>query len=159
MRYRTGMFATDVHKKGSVGSVALKMFGVQDVMSITLLLSLLALQCRSLYCGNAASATDLLHLNRPIRGRSQAATMNDSVFNDTASDAAIAALAMGGNDPYLQYQPAFAYTLPIQILVSGITLTLLVMLLIHLLCEYSRLAPFPHPSHTKYQSQLSITTP
>lgn len=39
------------------------------------------------------------------------------------------------NDPYLQYQPAFAYTLPIQLLVSGITLTLLVVLLIHLLCE------------------------
>jgi len=38
-------------------------------------------------------------------------------------------------DPYLQYQPAFTYSLPIQILVSGITLTLLVVLLIHLLCE------------------------
>lgn len=38
-------------------------------------------------------------------------------------------------DPYLQFQPAFTYSLPIQILVSGITLTLLVVLLIHLLCE------------------------
>ncbi|TXT08867.1 hypothetical protein VHUM_02995 [Vanrija humicola] len=37
------------------------------------------------------------------------------------------------DDPYLQYQPAFSYSLPIQLLVSGITLTLLVVLLIHLL--------------------------
>ncbi|WVQ79711.1 hypothetical protein IAT38_001811 [Cryptococcus sp. DSM 104549] len=36
-------------------------------------------------------------------------------------------------DPYLQYQPAFSYTLPIQLLVNGITLTLLCVLLIHLL--------------------------
>ncbi|WVR09422.1 hypothetical protein IAU60_006489 [Kwoniella sp. DSM 27419] len=36
-------------------------------------------------------------------------------------------------DPYLQYQPAFAYTLPIQLLVNGITFTLLCVLLIHLL--------------------------
>ncbi|BEI81615.1 hypothetical protein CcaverHIS002_0207750 [Cutaneotrichosporon cavernicola] len=37
------------------------------------------------------------------------------------------------NDPYLEFQPAFAYSLPIQILLTGITLTLLVILLIHLL--------------------------
>ncbi|WVQ95143.1 hypothetical protein IAU59_002237 [Kwoniella sp. CBS 9459] len=36
-------------------------------------------------------------------------------------------------NPYLQYQPAFAYTLPIQLLVNGITVTLLCVLLIHLL--------------------------
>ncbi|RSH82302.1 hypothetical protein EHS25_006012 [Saitozyma podzolica] len=36
-------------------------------------------------------------------------------------------------DPYLAYQPAFAYTLPIQLLVAGITVTLLCVLLIHLL--------------------------
>ncbi|OCF32689.1 hypothetical protein I316_05610 [Kwoniella heveanensis BCC8398] len=36
-------------------------------------------------------------------------------------------------NPYLQYQPAFAYTLPIQLLVNGITITLLCVLLIHLL--------------------------
>ncbi|KAK6910868.1 hypothetical protein L486_05109 [Kwoniella mangroviensis CBS 10435] len=36
-------------------------------------------------------------------------------------------------DPYLQYQPNFAYTLPIQLLVNGITFTLLCVLLIHLL--------------------------
>ncbi|WRT68608.1 uncharacterized protein IL334_005586 [Kwoniella shivajii] len=36
-------------------------------------------------------------------------------------------------DPYLQYQPAFAYTLPIQLMVNGITVTLLCVLLIHLL--------------------------
>ena len=37
-------------------------------------------------------------------------------------------------DPYLSFQPAFAYTLPIQLLVSGITLTLLCVLAIHLIC-------------------------
>ncbi|WVF67483.1 hypothetical protein IAT40_002239 [Kwoniella sp. CBS 6097] len=36
-------------------------------------------------------------------------------------------------NPYLQYQPKFAYTLPIQLLVNGITITLLCVLLIHLL--------------------------
>jgi hypothetical protein len=38
-------------------------------------------------------------------------------------------------DPYLAYQPAFAYTLPIQLFVNGITVTLLVVLCIHLACE------------------------
>lgn len=42
-----------------------------------------------------------------------------------------------GGDPYLQFQPTFAFTFPIQLLLSGITLTLLVMLLIHLLCEWA----------------------
>lgn len=37
-------------------------------------------------------------------------------------------------DPYLAFQPPFAYTLPIQLLVSGITLTLLCVLAIHLIC-------------------------
>lgn len=41
---------------------------------------------------------------------------------------------MGNPDPYLAYQPAYAFTLPIQLLVTGITVTLLVVLLIHLLC-------------------------
>jgi hypothetical protein len=41
-------------------------------------------------------------------------------------------------DPYLAYQPAFAYTLPIQLLVAGITVTLLCVLLIHLLCAWVR---------------------
>lgn len=40
-------------------------------------------------------------------------------------------------DPYLAFQPAFSYTLPIQLLVSGITLTLLCVLAIHLICESS----------------------
>jgi len=44
-------------------------------------------------------------------------------------------------DPYLAFQPAFAYTLPIQLLVSGITLTLLCVLAIHLICT-SRTFPF-----------------
>ncbi|GHJ86076.1 hypothetical protein NliqN6_2478 [Naganishia liquefaciens] len=36
-------------------------------------------------------------------------------------------------DPYLDYRPSFAYSLPVQLLIQGITLTLLVVLLIHLL--------------------------
>lgn len=38
-------------------------------------------------------------------------------------------------DPYLEYQPPFAYSLPIQLVVNGITVTLLAVLLMHLLCE------------------------
>ncbi|ODN83562.1 hypothetical protein L202_01682 [Cryptococcus amylolentus CBS 6039] len=37
------------------------------------------------------------------------------------------------DDPYLQYQPGLAYSLPIQLVVNGITGTLLCVLLIHLL--------------------------
>lgn len=39
-------------------------------------------------------------------------------------------------DPYLEYQPAFAYSLPIQLFVNGITITLLAVLLMHLLCTW-----------------------
>ena len=38
-------------------------------------------------------------------------------------------------DPYLAYQPAFSKSLPVQLFVNGITITLLVVLLFHLLCE------------------------
>ena len=41
-------------------------------------------------------------------------------------------------DPYLAYQPPFAYSLPIQLFIYGITLTLLAVLLIHLLCKSPR---------------------
>lgn len=43
-------------------------------------------------------------------------------------------------DPYLAYQPSFAYTLPVQLVVSGITLTLLCVLLIHIVCTFQRLS-------------------
>lgn len=36
------------------------------------------------------------------------------------------------SDPYLQYQPHFAFSLPVQILCNGIILTLAAVLLIHL---------------------------
>jgi hypothetical protein len=48
-------------------------------------------------------------------------------------------------DPYLAFQPAFAYTLPIQLLVSGITLTLLCVLAIHLICTSHISQYFNHP--------------
>lgn len=73
------------------------------------------------------------------------------------------------DDPYLQFQPGFATTLPIQILLTGITLTLLVILLIHLLCESPNLHPIGRcvapKGHvwkcgaTDTQSQHSTTTP
>lgn len=44
---------------------------------------------------------------------------------------------MVSRDPYLDFQPAFSYSLPIQLFVGGITLTLLAVLLMHLLCESS----------------------
>lgn len=58
-------------------------------------------------------------------------------------------------DPYLEYQPAFAYTLPIQLFVNGITLTLLAVLLMHLLCKLA----IPSKCHRSSQSQRSTTTP
>jgi hypothetical protein len=36
-------------------------------------------------------------------------------------------------DPYLQYQPHFAFSLPVQILLNGVVTTLVAVLLIHLL--------------------------
>lgn len=38
-----------------------------------------------------------------------------------------------GSDPYLSFQPSFAYSLPIQVLVTGIVFTLVLVLFIHLL--------------------------
>ncbi|KAF8608039.1 hypothetical protein BDV93DRAFT_519109 [Ceratobasidium sp. AG-I] len=38
-----------------------------------------------------------------------------------------------GRDPYLDFQPSFAYSLPIQILITGIVFTLVLVLFIHLL--------------------------
>lgn len=37
------------------------------------------------------------------------------------------------SDPYLQYRPAFAQSLPVQILLTGIVLTLVAVLFIHLI--------------------------
>lgn len=45
-------------------------------------------------------------------------------------------------DPYLAFQPPFSYTLPIQLLVSGVTLTLLCVLAIHLICKSLSLSCF-----------------
>jgi hypothetical protein len=53
-----------------------------------------------------------------------------------AAEAAMGQIAIAMDaDPYLEYQPAFAYSLPIQLFVHGITITLLSVLLMHLLCE------------------------
>lgn len=38
-----------------------------------------------------------------------------------------------GKDPYLAYRPSFTYSLPVQVLIQGTTLTLLTVLLIHIL--------------------------
>lgn len=55
-------------------------------------------------------------------------------------------------DPYLEYRPTFAYSLPIQILAEGITLTLVVVLLCHLLFTTQYHWPL---SRTNYCLQLS----
>ena len=69
-------------------------------------------------------------------------------------------------DPYLAFQPAFAYTLPIQLLVSGITLTLLCVLAIHLICMFVPLLqsikfPLSYPSMSPKRrhrcSELTLT--
>lgn len=57
----------------------------------------------------------------------QALAMNDGDLDSTLAD--------GLGNPYLGYQPPFAFSLPVQLLVTGITLTLLVVLLCCLLCE------------------------
>ena len=70
-------------------------------------------------------------------------------------------------DPYLAYQPAFAFTLPIQLFVNGITLTLLCVLMIHLICEenisssISRLTSLSHDpvSLPLGPAQLYLTVP
>lgn len=55
-------------------------------------------------------------------------------------------------DPYLAYRPTFAYSVPIQILAEGITLTLVTVLLIHLLFTTQYHWPL---SKTNYCLQLS----
>jgi len=54
-----------------------------------------------------------------------------------AAEAVSGMSTMVSRDPYLDYQPAFAYSLPIQLFVGGITLTLLAVLLMHLLCKWN----------------------
>jgi hypothetical protein len=54
----------------------------------------------------------------------------------SAAEAVSEISTMVSRDPYLDYQPAFAYALPIQLFVGGITLTLLAVLLMHLLCTF-----------------------
>lgn len=56
----------------------------------------------------------------------QALAMNDGVIDPTLTE--------GLANPYLGYRPQFAFSLPVQLLVTGITLTLLVVLLCCLLC-------------------------
>lgn len=62
------------------------------------------------------------------------------------------------NDPYLAYQPAFAYTLPIQLLVNGMTLTLLCVLLLHLLCMYQTDIAASVGTADTCESRFSTTT-
>lgn len=65
---------------------------------------------------------------------------------------ALADSAQIPNDPYLDYRPAFAYSLPAQLLIQGITLTLLAVLLIHIL--FTTQYHFPL-SKWNYSLQLS----
>ena len=56
-------------------------------------------------------------------------------------------------DPYLAFKPAFAYALPIQLLVSGITLTLLCVLAIHLICtSLTALSPLSPSLSIEYKA-------
>lgn len=60
-------------------------------------------------------------------GHLQALAMSDGNIDPTLNE--------GLANPYLVYQPSFAFSLPVQLLVTGITLTLLVVLLCCLLCK------------------------
>ena len=61
-------------------------------------------------------------------------------------------------DPYLAYQPAFSKSLPVQLFVNGITITLLIVLLFHLLCESSTFSSMDVVADTIVQSPRSTTT-
>ncbi len=63
-------------------------------------------------------------------------------------------------DPYLAYQPAFVHSLPIQLFVNAITITLLCVLFIHLLCQSSPcVAPFINTYLIPPQSPHNTTIP
>jgi len=68
-----------------------------------------------------------------------------------AAEAVSEISTMVSGDPYLEYQPAFAYSLPIQLFVGGITLTLLAVLLMHLLCKFDDL-------HRVFTELMVVTT-
>lgn len=68
-----------------------------------------------------------------MSGHLQALAMNDGGIDPTLTE--------GLANPYLVYQPSFAFSLSVQLLVTGITLTLLVVLLCCLLCELSCFLP------------------
>lgn len=93
---------------------------------------------------NAPTATPLHH----VVLHSRASLIADaSLFSYANMTSQIMA-----TDPYLAYRPTFAYSVPIQILVEGITLTLVTVLLIHLLFTTQYHWPL---SKTNYCLQLS----
>ncbi|KAL1405778.1 hypothetical protein Q8F55_007451 [Vanrija albida] len=76
-----------------------------------------------------SSRADPMHMLRALA----AADASQQTPETLAKAASVASVTATPRRPSANYQPAFSYSLPIQLLVSGITLTLLVVLLIHLL--------------------------
>ncbi|KAJ7072763.1 hypothetical protein C8F01DRAFT_1105137 [Mycena amicta] len=68
-----------------------------------------------------------------------------------------------GEDPYLKYRPAFARSLPVQILLTGVVLTLVAVLFIHLIftAQYHwPLAPVNYSQHWPYMlSYVAVNVP
>ncbi|CAE6471256.1 unnamed protein product [Rhizoctonia solani] len=54
-------------------------------------------------------------------------------YADSSNNGSNSSLPAFPHDPYLRFQPSFAYSLPIQILITGIVFTLVLVLFIHLL--------------------------
>lgn len=78
--------------------------------------------------------------------------LSTAVTTVVSTVAATMTRAVFPSDPYLAYQPAFAYSLPIQFLLTGVILALCAILLIHLVFT----APYHWPmAKVNYTLQLS----
>lgn len=98
--------------------------------------------------------------------KSNAAFLPHHPIASSSSPSSVMDLSMIGEildqDPYLAYQPAFVHSLPIQLFVNAITITLLCVLFIHLLCQSSPLCrsiyqhiPDPPSVTTQYHYPLA----
>jgi len=96
--------------------------------------------------------------------KSNAAFLPHHPIASSSSPSSVMDLSMIGEildqDPYLAYQPAFVHSLPIQLFVNAITITLLCVLFIHLLCQSSPcVAPFINTYLIPPQSPHNTTIP
>ncbi|CCA71777.1 hypothetical protein PIIN_05712 [Serendipita indica DSM 11827] len=83
---------------------------------------------------------------------SMSSTITSLLTSTATTPTATTTRAVYDQDPYLPWQPAFAYSLPIQVLLTGVILALSTVLLIHLVFT----APYHWPlAKINYSLQLS----